>query len=300
MIATFATAALIGVGIGIISGMLGIGGGMIMVPVFRIVFGMSALASTATSLFTIIPTSISGALSHLRAKTCVLKLGVALGIGGAVTSSVGVMLAQISPSWLVMTATALVIAYSSTTMLRKALKMPKEAGSDVGESAAAKADGAEPTASAGSAESLATPGPNPTSAPSGSSPAQPDLSTKQLLIAVGIGMLAGIASGYVGLGGGFIMVPLMASVLNMPMKLTSGTSLIAILLLATPASITQCMIGNVDYVAGIAMACGSIPGAILGSNLVKRLPERTLRFLFSGFLFIAAILLIVKEAGLMA
>lgn len=266
MAATFIAMALIGAAIGVFSGLLGIGGGMVMVPVFRIVFGMSALASTATSLFTIIPTSISGAVSHARAKTCVPKLGVALGIGGACTSWIGVWLAQASPSWAVMLAAAAVIAHSGITMVRKALKAPR--------------------ASSGKAADQQV-------------PAHPELSAHELAMAVAIGALAGVASGYVGLGGGFIMVPLMTVLLDMPMKLTSGTSLIAVMILATPATVMQCAIGNVDYLAGIAMACGSIPGAIVGAKLVKRIPERTLRFLFAAFLVVAAILLVVKEAGLL-
>lgn len=267
MVETFIAMTLIGLAIGVFSGLLGIGGGMVMVPVFRLVFGLSPVNSTATSLFTIIPTSVSGAVSHMRARSCVPKLGAALGIGGACTSWLGVWLAQLSPGWLVMLAAAAVIAYSAVTMLRKALKMPRAAN---GHAADASAEVEPPT-----------------------------LSGKALLAAVGIGALAGVASGYVGLGGGFIMVPLMLSLLDMPMKLTSGTSLIAVMILATPATIMQCALGNVDYLAGIAMACGSIPGAIVGAKLVKHIPERTLRFTFGAFLVVAAILLVVKEAGLL-
>ena len=117
--------------------------------------------------------------------------------------------------------------------------------------------------------------------------------------AAAVGAVAGLASGYVGLGGGFIMVPLMLSITKLPMKLTSGTSLIAVLILATPAAITQCVLGNVDYVVGIATACGTIPGAVLGARLVRTIPERTLRFAFAFFLVVAAILLVVKELGLL-
>ena len=298
MIAQFIVMAVIGLAIGVLSGTLGIGGGMIMVPLFRLAFGMSPIASTATSLFTIIPTSVSGAVSHIRGKTCVPKLGVALGAGGALTSPIGVQLAQISPEWLVMVAAAAVIAYSSITMLRKALRMPA-AGAEgrksnnwgqspiVGERKSDNSDnwGQSPNVCAGRGQQAI--------------PQVPTFSNKQLAGAVGIGALAGVASGYVGLGGGFIMVPLMASVLNMPMKLTSGTSLIAVMILATPATIAQCLAGNVNLLVGIAMACGSIPGAILGAKLVKRLPERTLRFIFAAFLLLAAILLVVKETGVL-
>ena len=278
MIGILAAAALVGVAIGMLSGMLGIGGGLVMVPVFRLAFGLSPIGATATSLFTIVPTSISGALSHMRNKTCLPKLGLAMGIGGACTSSIGVWLAQISPGWLVISAAALVICYSGFTMFRKALSAPRENASD----------GASSQEPAGNPDGL------PESA--GEQPA-PSFSSAQLVQAGLIGAAAGLASGYVGLGGGFIMVPLLLSITKLPMKQVSGTSLIAVLILAIPAAITQCILGNVDYVVGIATACGAIPGAVLGARLVRTTPERTLRFIFAIFLVVAAILLVVKELG---
>ena len=110
--AAFIAPALAGVFVGVMSGLLGVGGGTIMVPIFRLAFGMSPLASTATSLFAIIPTSISGVVAHARAKTCVPKLGLALGVGGAVMSPMGVWLASVSPGWLVICVAAIVASIS--------------------------------------------------------------------------------------------------------------------------------------------------------------------------------------------
>lgn len=274
----FGLPVLVGVFIGILSGLLGIGGGTIMVPVFRLAFGLSPLASTATSLFTIIPTSISGAVSHIKGKTCVVALGVAMGIGGALTSPVGVWLASLSPAWLVMLAAALIIGYSAVNMLRKAIKAPSKRKSS---GPAAEAAGA----GVGNHDEAA--------------PASPKLSRKQLLIGVAIGLGAGLMSGYVGVGGGFIMVPLMLSLIHIPMKLASGTSLIAILILAIPGTIENGLVGNIDYVVGLSVAVGSIPGAVLGAWLVKRVPERALRFIFGGFLIVAAIVLFLNEFGVL-
>ena len=119
----FFVPALVGVLIGIASGLLGIGGGTVMVPIFRLAFGMSATMSTATSLFAIIPTSISGAISHVKGKTCIPALGIAAGLGGACLSPVGVWLAQLSPDWLVMLAAALIIGYSAINMFKKASRL---------------------------------------------------------------------------------------------------------------------------------------------------------------------------------
>ena len=319
LFAAFGLPVLVGVFIGILSGLLGIGGGTIMVPVFRLAFGLSPLMSTATSLFTIIPTSISGAVSHIKGKTCVPALGLAMGLGGAITSPVGVWLASLSPAWLVMLAAALIIGYSAANMLRKAVKAPSKRESS-GPSAAVPGDSgdrrsaAQPSASCAALlrsedkiiSAQTTPS-SPGAAAEGvvtgdrdeDAPAVPRLSRKQLLIGAAIGLGAGLMSGYVGVGGGFIMVPLMLSLIHIPMKLASGTSLIAILILAIPGTIENGIAGNIDYVVGLSVAIGSIPGAVLGAMLVKRVPERALRFIFGGFLIIAAIVLFLNEFGIL-
>lgn len=263
-IALAVISVIVGFAVGILSGMLGIGGGTILVPVFKLGFGLAPLACTATSLFTIIPTSISGAITHIRGRTCIFRVGLAAGIGGAVTSPLGVWLASVSPDWATMVAAAAVIAYSAYTMLRKALKMGK----------------GNPAAAGAQTMVAAKPG------------------ARTVALAAVIGLVAGVLSGYVGVGGGFIMVPLFMQLLGLPMKKTSGTSLIAVMILAVPGVITQAIMGNVNWVAGIFVAAGSIPGAVIGSHLMKRVPERTLRFIFSAFLFVAAAMLILDQVGI--
>ena len=272
--AAFIAPALAGVFVGVMSGLLGVGGGTIMVPIFRLAFGMSPLASTATSLFAIIPTSISGVVAHARAKTCVPKLGLALGVGGAVMSPMGVWLASVSPGWLVICVAAIVIGFSAFKMFKKAVKCA-------------------PTPRAGRA------GGNVQAASAKAVPDQPVLSRKQYLQGACIGLIAGLASGYVGVGGGFIMVPLMLAVLGIPMSLASGTSLIAIMILAIPGVIEQGLLGNIEDLAGIAIVVGSIPGALVGARLVRMVPERQLRFIFGGFLLVAAVMLMLNEFGIL-
>jgi hypothetical protein len=127
----FVAAIVVGVVVGIFSGLLGIGGGTLMIPVFRLGFGMSALTSTATSLFTIVPTSLSGCATHIKNKTCAPKIGLCAGLAGACTSPLGVLAATHSPAIAVMTCAAVIIAYSAITMFRKAISMPKETNSDL-------------------------------------------------------------------------------------------------------------------------------------------------------------------------
>ena len=327
----FVVPALVGVVIGIASGLLGIGGGTVMVPIFRLAFGMSATMSTATSLFAIIPTSISGAISHLKGKTCIPALGLAAGLGGACMSPVGVWLAQLSPDWLVMLAAALIIGYSAINMFKKAFRVPRAGQPAEGADAAAAAGTpycgskhssraearvasatvrisgtgetlADSSATSGSANAAAAAlgdSASPAAAVSASASDDAPLSRKQLLQGALIGLVAGLASGYVGVGGGFIMVPLMLSIIGISMRKASGTSLIAVMILAIPGVIEQGILGNINYLAGIAIVIGTIPGAVIGAKLVTKVPERTLRLLFGCFLIVAAVMLVLNEVGVL-
>lgn len=265
----FVIAALTGLVVGIFSGLLGVGGGTLMVPIFRLGFNMSAICSTGTSLFAIVPTSLVGCITHLKNKTCILPVGLICGLAGACTSPVGVYLASISPSWAIMLAASLIIGYSSVSMFRKALSLPADDAQGKGESQASH------DAHTTDQSFL--------------------LNVQRVVFCIVIGFVAGLASGYVGVGGGFIMVPLFVSLLGIMMRQASGTSLVAVTILAIPGVVEQGLLGNIDYVAGIAMVMGSIPGAMIGANLIRRIPERKLRFIFGGFLLFSAVVLLVNE-----
>lgn len=293
---SFFIAALVGVGVGVLSGLLGIGGGTVMVPLFRLAFGMEPIAATATSLFTIVPTSISGMWKHAKNKTSLPRVGIVCGLTGACLSPVGVWAANVSPGWAIMGAAAVVVMYSSFTMLKKALAAPKGGAAKGSRKACEKKATTSDTAAVGAA--VAAGGSSAAGAQAAPLEAPAIKLTPKYVAKVAlIGVVAGFMSGYVGVGGGFIMVPLFVSMLGIPMRLASGTSLTAVCILAIPGVIEQAVLGNIDYMVGVAMMVGSIPGAIVGANLVKRVPERALRFAFALFLLLMAVLLVVNEAS---
>lgn len=320
MIEQFAFSIVAGLIVGIFSGLLGIGGGTLMIPLFRLGFGLSAIVSTATSLFTIVPTSIAGCITHLKNKTCIAKIGLIAGVAGACTSPLGVLAATNSPDIAIMACAAIIIAYSAITMFRKAIKMPKRTDSDLSMRATlqrfrmefadeteempdGRQNSGERTGQVQDAhvrETQAAPARTTETAiahevQKSVNALEAPMTAKRLLTGAAIGLVAGFASGYVGVGGGFLMVPLFISLLGITMKKASGTSLIAVVILAIPGVITQTLHGNVDFVAGIAMAIGSIPGALFGASLIRYIPERKMRFLFGFFLLFAAIILVINE-----
>ena len=297
---SFFIAALVGVGVGVLSGLLGIGGGTVMVPLFRLAFGMEPIAATATSLFTIVPTSISGMWKHAKNKTSLPRMGIVCGLTGACLSPVGVWAANVSPGWAIMGAAAVVVMYSSFTMLKKALAAPKGGAAKGSRKACEKKATTSDTAAASLAATAPVAAGGSSAVGAQAAPLEAPaikLTPKYVAKVALIGVVAGFMSGYVGVGGGFIMVPLFVSMLGIPMRLASGTSLTAVCILAIPGVIEQAVLGNIDYMVGVAMMIGSIPGAIVGANLVKRVPERALRLAFALFLLLMAVLLVVNEAS---
>ena len=95
-------AGLIGLGLlmGVASGMLGIGGGVIAVPVFMSVFGLAPLLAKGTSLLAMVPTAIAGTIPNLRSGLVVLKDGVIVGLAAVAASFGGVAVAFILPEQL--------------------------------------------------------------------------------------------------------------------------------------------------------------------------------------------------------
>lgn len=91
----------------------------------------------------------------------------------------------------------------------------------------------------------------------------------------------------------------MTAWLGIPMKRTSGTSLIAIIILAVPGVIQQAFLGHIDYLAGIMLCVGAIPGAVLGAVSYRAFPSARCAFIFAGLLAVAAVMLVINEFSLL-
>ncbi len=287
-----------GVLIGVLSGLLGIGGGTLIIPLLRLGFGVDALVATATSLFTIIPTSLAGVVSHLRNRTVNIRAGLVIGLAGCVFSPLGSWLSVLAGGVVVMVAAAIVIIYTAINMIHKGLHADKgKAQPKTGEGGGGVAVGGN-SAGDGMADSDA--GAEGYAGVQNLASASFSLGKKNVLKLLAIGSVAGLLSGFIGVGGGFIIVPMLTFMLGFSMKEAAGTSLMAIAMLAVPGVVTHAFMGHVSYVYGIVLACGTIPGAYLGGILVKRIPDGVLRLMFGAILIVAGALLVVNELGLIA
>jgi uncharacterized membrane protein YfcA len=104
-----------------------------------------------------------------------------------------------------------------------------------------------------------------------------------------VGAFVGFAAGTVGAGGGFILVPLMISVLKIPVRTTVGTSLGIIFIGAVMGSIGKILSLQVQWNYVLPAVLGSIPAARLGAHLSRRIPARWIRLLLLGVVFLTLV-----------
>jgi len=103
-----------------------------------------------------------------------------------------------------------------------------------------------------------------------------------------IGLLAGLASGCFGIGGGAIVVPALTLLCGVPYHVAVGTSLALIIPISLAGSLTSWKLNTIDWRIAAACALTGILGAILGSLLVQKIPEMYARRAFAVFLLYAA------------
>jgi uncharacterized membrane protein YfcA len=110
-----------------------------------------------------------------------------------------------------------------------------------------------------------------------------------------IGLAAGLLSGFLGIGGGILMVPAYLLILHMPVKMCLGTSLLVISVIAIPGTIVHAMLGHIDWWLALALAVMAFPGATLGAKLALRARDQKLVRAFAVFLFLVSIFFAYRE-----
>ena len=109
-----------------------------------------------------------------------------------------------------------------------------------------------------------------------------------LMRAGGIGAVAGGLSGLFGVGGGILIVPGLVLLLGMAQRRAHATSLASIVPIAVAGTAGYAVAGAIAWLAAGLLAAGGALGAVLGTQALRRIPERALRITFAAFLLVAA------------
>lgn len=111
-----------------------------------------------------------------------------------------------------------------------------------------------------------------------------------------IGLAAGLFSGLFGVGGGTIVVPLLILWFAYEEKAATGTSLLAIVVMALAAVLLQAVYGNVSVRDGLLVGVPAVGGVLAGTWLQQRVPGAVIRLMFSVLLASTAVLLVVRAS----
>jgi hypothetical protein len=109
-----------------------------------------------------------------------------------------------------------------------------------------------------------------------------------------IGTAAGAFSGLLGVGGGSVIVPLLIVWLGFGEREATGTSMMAIVVIAALAVSLQAAYGNVDPANAALVGVPAIAGVVVGTAVQQRIPERVISLLFAALLTVIAVELIVQ------
>ena len=243
---------LIGICAGFASGLLGVGGGFLIVPLqyFLLKYigvepDLAILISFGTSLAIIIPTSMSGAYRHTRSMDNILKPGLRLGIFGIIGGAVGGFVASGLPSRVLEIIFGCLLLFISIKNFIDINKEREEA----------------------------------------------KIPFNWVSTAI-IGLLVGFSSGLLGVGGGIFLIAILTALMGFSMIEAIGTSSVFICLTAIGGFLSYVVsgwgvstfpysIGYVSIINFLLIACFSVPLASVGAKVAHKVPQKKLKIVFS-------------------
>jgi len=243
--------------IGLSLGLLGGGGSILTVPIFVYVLGFDAKAAIAMSLAVVGATSLFGALSHWRVGN--VNVRVALLFGGVAMAGtyVGARLAVFFSGAAQLTLFAVVMLLAAFFMLR---------------------DGRR-----GGIVEVIAPSAEPVPMP--------------LVLIVGEGLVVGVLTGLVGVGGGFLIVPALVLLGRLPMKQAVGTSLLVIAMKSASGFLGYLWQVEVPWAFMGLFTSVSIVGILGGTYLLRFVPQGTLQRAFAVFLLVMGSFILYQNRG---
>ncbi len=261
---------LLGLGglVGFLSGLFGVGGGFLMTPLL-IMIGIPPTVAAASDSNQIVAASSSGMYAHARAGSVDFGMGILLLLGGIIGGSGGVVLIR----WLRLMGNAdFVITLTYVVMLGGiGSYMFVESLQSMRVGKRSHETEARPSLYARLVQAL------PWKVRFRRSNVR-----LSVLMPLALGALVGALAAVMGVGGGFIMVPVMVYLLRMPMHVVVGTSLFQILFTCINVTVLQATVNRtVDFVLALFLLLGSVVGAQLGAVVSKRLNADQLKILMA-------------------
>ncbi|HEY7856178.1 MAG TPA: sulfite exporter TauE/SafE family protein [Terriglobales bacterium] len=269
---------------GFLGALLGVGGGIFIVPTLVLLFHLPVKIAVAASLVSVIATSNAGGSSYVEQHITNLRLGMFLEVATTVGALSGSVLALYLREWLMLLLFTLLMLYMAVTAWVSRHADDRRIAS--GAFAAAANDGwSRRLELAGSYHDQAL-------------ARTVEYSVNGTGIGMSISYLAGMASGLLGVGGGVLKVSAMNRYMNVPMKAAVGTSKMMIGVTAAVGSILFYMAGLIHFHVVAPVALGTTAGASVGTLVMNRLKSVVLKRIFAALMLYLAYGMLAKALQL--
>jgi len=245
---------------GLALGMTGGGGSIIAVPILLYGMGMPVHPAISVSLFSVAATTCFGSLEKFLGHDSNLdwKAGLILAFAGLLLAPVGTKVGALVPAGLLMILFSLLMLFIGVRMWLKTKKKSSSAQTEeVDEESVAR---------------------------------------HRLKALIGGGIATGFLSGFLGVGGGFLIVPAL-TMAGLPIKKAVTTSMLAIFIISTSGAVSHFVQNpDLDLKIGIEFAIGGVLGLNIGMQVVKSLSSKWVQKIFSIFVILVAIGMLVEKA----
>ena len=256
---------------------LGLGGGILLIPILTLFFGVDLHYAMGASIVSVIATSSGAAASYLRSSLSNVRIGLFLALATVSGALVGAALAGVVPVRVLQLLLGLALAYSTLTTLRQLrVELPEPAEADP----LALRFGLEGTYYDAALDR--------------------DVKYRATRVAQGFSAMfgAGLLSGLLGIGSGAFKVLAMDHFMRLPMKVSTATSNFMIGITSAASAGIYFARGDIHPVLAAPVAVGVLVGAAAGTRLMARLRNSTIRKAFLPVLAWLAISMILRGLGI--
>jgi uncharacterized membrane protein YfcA len=271
----------LGLLVGLLSGLFGVGGGFLMTPLL-IMCGIPSTVAAATDSNQIVAASTSGTYAHWKVGNVDFKMGLYLLVGGFVGGLGGVQAIKVlkatgNADFVIKMTYVLMLGIVGTYMFIESLSSMRKK----------KMEEVKPKKESGVARFLK------------SLPLQTHFEksgvTHSLLVPVIFGGFVGLLAAIMGVGGGFLMVPVMVYILRMPMHVVVGTSLFQILFNCIEVTFLQAYTNHtVDFILAVLLLLGSTIGAQVGAVFGRKLKGEQLKVILAVIVLLVTVKMIFE------
>lgn len=249
---------LTGAATGLLGSMLGIGGGVMLVPILALAHGVPIRTAVAASLISVMATSIASASVNLKRRLVNLRLGLVLEVATAAGGLGGGLIAA------GLTQRQLFGLFAATMGLMGLAVVARSGRRNVIADLATEVGALGGRVQEGETAFV--------------------YRVRRMPVALGASLVAGAISGLLGLGGGIVKVPVLNTFCGVPIRVAAATSTLMIGVTAAASAFVYFGRGDVMLPLTAAVVLGALPGSLVGARVAERMPARHLKLIMATLL----------------